>query len=181
MKIAKDVKDMDWVDLPDDAGKAVEAEFKRIRENKGKAKAFEIRARMQKMMMRKVGVYRTSKTLTEAVEEIKELKQLYYNDLKIDDNGQAWNTDLMEAWELGCMLDIAEVTAISALERTESRGAHSRDDHKKRDDEKWMVHTLIGTRTGDMLKPDYQVNLKKKVDLSLAEKDKRFTPKERVY
>jgi succinate dehydrogenase / fumarate reductase flavoprotein subunit len=181
MKIAKDVKDMDWVELPDDAGKRVEAEFKRIRESKGKVKAYEIRAQMQKMMMRKVGVYRTEKTLNEAVEELKALKQSYYNDLTIDDGGNVWNTDLMEAWELGCMLDIAEVTAISALKRTESRGAHSRDDHKDRDDDNWLVHTLICANSQDTLNPNYQINLNKKVDLSLAEKDKRFVPKERVY
>lgn len=181
MKIAEEVKEMDWLELPEDAGKAVEAEFNRIRGSKGKTKAFEIRAEMQKVMMEKVGVYRTDELLKEAVEEVKALKEAFHNDLTIDDDGNVWNTDLMEAWELGCMLDIAEVTAISALERTESRGAHSRDDYKTRNDEEWMVHTLIGTDTGDMLNPDYQINLKKKVDLSLAENDDRFIPKERVY
>ncbi len=56
--------------------------------------------------------------------------------------GRSFNTDLLEAWEIGCQLDIAEVTAISALNRTESRGAHSREDYQKRDDVNWLKHTL---------------------------------------
>jgi succinate dehydrogenase / fumarate reductase, flavoprotein subunit len=88
---------------------------------------------------------------------------------------------LMEAWELGCLLDLAEVTAIAAKNRTESRGGHSRDDFKPRDDENWLVHTLICRNNDDPLNPNYQINTKKKVDMSLAEKDARFKPKERKY
>jgi succinate dehydrogenase / fumarate reductase flavoprotein subunit len=181
MKIAEDVKQMDWTDLPSDAGKQVESEFKRIRTTKGKTKPYELREQMQNLMMRKVGVYRTEETMSEAVEQLAELKQRYYTDISIDDDGYKFNTDLMEAWELGCLLDLAEVTAISALNRTESRGAHSRDDYKERDDENWMVHTLICAGTDDPLNPQYQVNINKKVDLSLSEEDTRFKPKERVY
>ncbi len=181
MKIAEDVKQMDWTDLPADAGKQVEAEFKRIRTTKGKTKPYELREQMQSLMMRKVGVYRTDETMGEAVEELAELKQRFYSDISIDDDGYKFNTDLMEAWELGCLLDLAEVTAISALNRTESRGAHSRDDYKERDDENWMVHTLVCTGNDDPLNPQYQVNTNKKVDLSLSEQDARFKPKERVY
>jgi succinate dehydrogenase / fumarate reductase flavoprotein subunit len=181
MKIAKDVKQMDWTDLPSDAGRAMESEFKRIRTSKGKTKPYELRQQMQHMMMEKVGVYRTEDTLKQAVDELAEMKRLYYTDLTIDDTGKVFNTDLMEAFELGCLLDIAEVTALSALNRTESRGGHSRDDFKKRDDENWLVHTLICSNTGDMTNPQYQISTKKKVDMSLSEKDARFKPKERVY
>jgi succinate dehydrogenase / fumarate reductase flavoprotein subunit len=181
MKMADDLPQMDWVDLPSDAGDRVQAEFNRIRESKGKSKTHDLRSQMQDVMMRKVGVYRTEDTLSEAVDELKELKERYYTDLTIDDDGFMFNTDLMEAWELGCMLDLAEVTAISALERKESRGAHSRDDYQDRDDENWMVHTLVCSSTGDPQNPGYQINLNKKVDMSMVEKDARFTPKERVY
>jgi succinate dehydrogenase / fumarate reductase flavoprotein subunit len=181
MKIAEDAKQMEWTDLPADAGKEIEAEFKRIRDSKGKTKPYELRQQMQSMMMRKVGVYRTEETLKQAVEELAEMKKLYYTDLTIDDQGNIFNTDLIEAWELGCMLDVAEVTAMSALNRTESRGGHSRDDYKKRDDENWLVHTLICSNSGNPQNPQYQINTKKKVDLSLAEKDAKFKPKERVY
>lgn len=181
MKIAEDIKTLDWVDLPDDAGKEVEAEFSRIRESKGKTRVHEIRSRMQEVMMRKVGVYRTDEVMSEAVEELQELKQLYYTDVKIDDTGNLFNTDILEAWELGCLIDLAETTAISALNRTESRGAHSRDDYKDRDDENWLVHTLISANSDDPLNRDYKLNTDKAVDLSLYDQDERFKPKPRVY
>ncbi|GAB5494470.1 MAG: succinate dehydrogenase flavoprotein subunit [Phototrophicaceae bacterium] len=181
MKIAEDIKTLDWVDLPDDAGKEVEAEFSRIRESKGKTRVHEIRSRMQEVMMRKVGVYRTDEVMSEAVEELQELKQLYYTDVKIDDTGNLFNTDILEAWELGCLIDLAETTAISALNRTESRGAHSRDDYKDRDDENWLVHTLISASSDDPLNRDYKLNTDKAVDLSLYDQDERFKPKPRVY
>jgi succinate dehydrogenase / fumarate reductase, flavoprotein subunit len=180
MKIAADAKNMGWTDLPADAGKEIEAEFKRIRTSKGKVKPYELRNRMQDLMMRKVGVYRTEKTLTEAVDELADMRHTFNTQISVEDQGYKFNTDLLEAWELGCMLDLAEVTAISALHRKESRGAHSRDDFKKRDDENWLVHTLI-CRGGDSTNPRYQVNSRKKVDLSLAEKDPQFKPKERKY
>ena len=181
MKMAEDIKTLDWVDLPDDAGKEVEAEFSRIRESKGKTRVHEIRSRMQELMMRKVGVYRTDEVMSEAVEELQELKELYYNDVKIDDTGNLFNTDILEAWELGCLIDLAETTAISALNRTESRGAHSRDDYKDRDDDNWLVHTLISAHSDNPLNRDYKLNTDKAVDLSLYDQDERFKPKPRVY
>jgi succinate dehydrogenase / fumarate reductase flavoprotein subunit len=181
MKIAQDSKHMDWGDLPKDAGKKVEAEFNRLRSSKGKTKTYELRQDMQNLMMDKVGVYRTDKTLGEAISQLGELKRRYYQDLTLDDGGKVFNTDLMEAWELGCLLDLAEVTAISARNRTESRGGHSRDDFKARDDDNWLVHTLICANNDDPLNPNYQINTKKKVDMSLSEKDARFKLKERTY
>jgi succinate dehydrogenase / fumarate reductase flavoprotein subunit len=180
MQMAEDIKDLEWTDLPDDAGKSVEAEFARIRNTNGSTKPGELRAMMQEIMMENVGVYRTEETMSNAVDELKVLRQRFLTDIKIDDGGYKFNTDLIEAWELGCMLDLAAATARSALNRKESRGAHSRDDFKSRDDENWMVHTLI-CRDGDPTDPDYKINMNKKVDMSLAEEDARFIPKERVY
>ena len=180
MRMAEYAKEVDWIDLPADAGKEIESEFKRIRQSKGNTKPYELRNQMQELMMENVGVYRTEETMSAAVEQLAELRHRFNTDIRIDDQGYQFNTDLMEAWELGCLLDLAEVTAISARERKESRGAHSRDDYKERDDENWMVHTLI-CRNGDAQDPQYQLNLNKKVDLSLMEKDARFTPKARVY
>ena len=189
MKMAEYVKGVDWVPLPDDAGKEVEAEFKRIRNGKGSSKPYELRDAMQKTMNDNVGVYRTDDTMKKAVDELKQLRESYYNDITIDDQGYKFNTDLMEAWELGCMLQIAEVTAQSALLRTESRGAHSRDDFPDRDDDSWMVHTLA-YQTGAETESDYRVTADKPVDLSLWEDEKsqglpddkqKFKPKPRVY
>ena len=58
------------------------------------------------------------------------------------DKGQRWNTELLEAWELGCLLDLAEVTTVAALARKESRGAHFREDFPERDDVNWLKHSL---------------------------------------
>ena len=103
---------------------------------------------------------------------VHELKDQYKNDLTIDDRGSRFNTDLLEAWELGCQLDIAEVTAISALARKESRGGHSREDFPKRDDVNWLKHTLW-FKDGNRLayKP---VHLKPLTT-------EAFEPKERTY
>ncbi|MCB9460772.1 MAG: succinate dehydrogenase flavoprotein subunit [Anaerolineaceae bacterium] len=189
MEMAKYVKGVDWTPLPEDAGKEVEAEFKRIRDGKGNAKPYELRDAMQKTMNDFVGVYRTDETMKKAVDELKKLRERYYNDISIDDQGYKFNTDLMEAWELGCMLQLAEVTAQSALLRTESRGAHSRDDFPDRDDESWMVHTLV-YQTGGEQESDYRVTAEKPVDLSLWDEEKaeglpedkqKFRPKKRVY
>ena len=80
-----------------------------------------------------------------------------------------FNTDVLEAWELGCQLDIAEVTAVSALNRKESRGGHAREDFPKRDDQEWLKHTLIHKEDGKFC-IDY-----KPVVIT------KYQPKERVY
>ena len=180
IQVAKDVKELGWTDLPADAGKEVQAEFERIRHSKGKKKAYELRAAMQEAMMDNVGVYRTEETMTAAIDRLQELRHSFLTDITIDDKGYRFNTDVIEAWELGALLDLATVTAISARNRKESRGAHSRDDHPKRNDAEWLVHTLV-YQEGDLQSPTYRINTEKKVDLSLAETDERFKPKERVY
>jgi succinate dehydrogenase / fumarate reductase flavoprotein subunit len=122
-------------------------------------------------------VFRTAEGIQAAIDTLRRLKDQFRHDLAIDDRGKRFNSDLTEAWELGCLLDIAEVTAVSALARQESRGAHSREDFPKRDDEKWLVHTLAYPT------PDGGIRLThdKPVNLSLAEQDPKFKPKERVY
>jgi succinate dehydrogenase / fumarate reductase, flavoprotein subunit len=180
MKMAEFCQETEWTELPEDAGASIKAEFQRIRDNKGSSKPYKLRDEMQHLMMENVGVYRTEITMQEAVDKLAELRERFTNDITIDDQGYQFNTDLMEAWELLNLLELAEVTAISALERKESRGAHSRDDYKERDDENWLVHTLV-CRDINAPEKGYQVNLGKKVDMSLLEKDDRFYPKERVY
>jgi succinate dehydrogenase / fumarate reductase flavoprotein subunit len=163
--------------LPDNPAREAEAELERIRKADGKRKPYQIRTEMQETMMQHVGVFRTAGGIQEALDTLRRLKEEFRTDLAIDDRGRRFNSDLFEAWELGCLLDIAEVTAVGALARQESRGAHSREDFPKRNDAKWMVHTLA------FRKPDGSVELNhdKPVDMSLAEKDDKFRPKERVY
>ena len=180
IRAAEYVRGVDWTPLPADAGKEIESEFKRIRASKGKTKPYELRSHMQHVMMENVGVYRTAETLQKAADEMASLRERFLTDISIDDQGYKFNTDLVEAWELGCLIDLAEVTALSALNRTESRGAHSRDDYPKRDDENWLVHTLI-YREGQARDPKFTLNIKKKVDRSLEATDPRFAPKVRAY
>jgi succinate dehydrogenase / fumarate reductase, flavoprotein subunit len=94
-----------------------------------------------------------------------------------------FNTDVLEAWELGNLLELAETTALSAINRTESRGGHSREDYKERDDENWLVHTLISRKHASpyAIEGSYELNTEKKVDMSLAAEDERFKPKVRTY
>jgi succinate dehydrogenase / fumarate reductase flavoprotein subunit len=92
-------------------------------------------------MMDNVGVYRDGKLLTTALTKVRELKSRYEM-VSISDCGSAFNTELLEANELGYLLDLAEVMTVGALARTESRGAHSREDFPERNDAKWLKHTL---------------------------------------
>lgn len=184
MKIAEYVKQADLIPLPANPTAEIEAEFKRIRGGKGKSKPVELRGIMQKVMMDYVGVFREGAGIQQAIDTVQELRERYQTDLSLDDQGYKFNTDLMETWELGCLLDLAQVTAKSALARTESRGAHSREDFKARDDQNWLVHTLAFSKLAGPYQPgalDLDLNTNKKVDLSLSETDPRFAPKERVY
>src|SRR5258706_15712610 len=148
-------KTADFVELPADAGKDVEAELTRIREANGKTRPAILRQTMQETMMDLVGVFRDEKNMQQALDKVRELKQTYKTDLSIDDRGSRFNTDLLEAWELGCLLDIAEVTAISAIARQESRGGHAREDFPKRDDVDWLKHTMA-RKDGDSISLDYK-------------------------
>jgi succinate dehydrogenase / fumarate reductase flavoprotein subunit len=120
------------------------------------------------MMMEKVGVVRNAGTLNEALSSIKDLKSQYAH-VAIQDKSKRFNTDLLEAHELGCLLDCAEATAYGALARQESRGGHYRDDFEARDDVNWLAHTLAYSTPGGI-----EID-KKPVTIT------RFQPKERKY
>ncbi|MCY4145779.1 MAG: succinate dehydrogenase flavoprotein subunit [Chloroflexi bacterium] len=189
MRMADYVKRVDWTDLPKDAGSEIQAEFERIRNGDGQSRPGMLRAKMQQTMMDNVGVFRTQETLQQGIDDLAELRERFYADLRIDDKSHVFNTDLMEAWELGCLLDLADVTARAAIERKESRGAHSREDYQQRDDENYLAHSLAH-HDGDWAAPNIQTSFDKKVDLSLWEAEiaqgiaadqQKFRPKERVY
>jgi succinate dehydrogenase / fumarate reductase flavoprotein subunit len=117
------------------------AEVQRFREASGSQKIGEIRSELRTTMMRKCGVFRTEAQLREVLGEVKEL-QARYADSAIDDHSTAFNTDLLDAIELGHMLEYAEVIIAGAINRQESRGGHARKDFPTRDDENWLKHTL---------------------------------------
>ncbi len=183
MRIAEYVRHADYGALPANPAGEIEAEMQRLRTSKGRTRPGELRSTMQRVMMEGVGVFREETGIRAALDCVRELKERYAADLHVDDTGYKFNTDLLEAWELGCLLDLAESTAVSALNRTESRGAHSREDYKARDDENWMVHTLISRPEGVSVTgaTEYVINTRKKVDTSLADVDERFKPKVRAY
>jgi succinate dehydrogenase / fumarate reductase flavoprotein subunit len=106
-----------------------------------------LRTQLQEAMMRDCGVVRTQASLARALGAVHELKERYAK-AAVDDHGRAYNTDLLEGVELGCLLELAEVTVVAAQARTESRGGHYREDFRQRDDVHWMRHSLA-TRAPD--------------------------------
>jgi succinate dehydrogenase / fumarate reductase, flavoprotein subunit len=125
-----------------DAVEPVRAELEAIRGREaGGESVASIRTELQSVMMDNVGVYRDAKLLTTALAKVKALEGRY-GKIAIADRGSVFNTELLEAHEVGYLLDIAHVTVASALARTESRGAHCREDFPERDDKKWLKHTL---------------------------------------
>ena len=131
----------------------------------------EIRRALANVMMEGVGVYRDEALLTGAVKEIQRLKSEYLS-VRVEDTGSVFNTDLLEARELGYLLDASEATAVSALARKESRGAHSREDYPDRDDVNYLAHTLVWRGHGDA--PAAKIEYK---PVTIT----KFEPKPRVY
>ncbi|KJS62573.1 succinate dehydrogenase flavoprotein subunit [Streptomyces rubellomurinus] len=131
----------EFVELPENPEEKVQALVDGLRESTGTESVGQIRKELQETMDANAMVYRTGATLKQAVEDIAALKERYKN-VSIQDKGFRYNTDLLEAVELGNLLDLAEVLAVSALAREESRGGHYREDFPTRDDVKFMQHTM---------------------------------------
>jgi succinate dehydrogenase / fumarate reductase flavoprotein subunit len=127
--------------LPDNPDRFANEALQRLFSDDGTERVADIRNAMQKTMTDNVGVFRVGPSLETGLNDIKALQERFTR-ARIDDKGRRFNTDLLEAWELGCLLDLAEATSAAALNRTESRGAHSREDHPNRNDEDWLVHSL---------------------------------------
>jgi len=115
--------------------------FNQILGSEGTEKVATIRETMKHLMNEKAWIYRTGDQLESGLKEIRQLKQRFKN-IKVEDKSRPFNTGMLNALQLDFMLDLAEVTLVSALPRTESRGAHSRIDYPKRDDQNWLKHTL---------------------------------------
>jgi len=119
----------------------VEARIKAIKDGKG-PKPADLRTRMQQIMTDCCSVFRNQKDMKRGLKEIRGLKD-EYRSVSIDNKGGNYNTDLLDAIELESLLGLAEVILVSALSRTESRGAHYREDYPERDDRNWLKHTLV--------------------------------------
>ncbi len=147
LKAAEYANQQPYPKLPEEPAAVAMEQLDAIRSGSGKESAFEIAREMKEVMFDHVGVFRVEEGMQEAVDKIKELKERF-KEIGIDDDGLQYNMNLIETWELSNLLDVAEVTAVSALARTESRGAHSRDDCPDRDDENWLKHTLAWLEEG---------------------------------
>jgi succinate dehydrogenase / fumarate reductase flavoprotein subunit len=134
-------KTADFVPVPQDAVDVTVKLIEHMRNANGTEKIAVIRKELQDTMDKNAQVYRTEESLNEALDKIKELRKRYEN-IHVQDRGLRFNTDLLEAIELGFLLDLAEVLAFTSRERRESRGGHFREDFDTRNDEKFMVHSM---------------------------------------
>lgn len=131
--------------FPDVNSKKVKDEeeriFKDLLNKNGTENVFRIRQDLRKTMDRNMGVFRTGESIASAFKDVKELKERYKK-INIKDKTRRFNTELLNALELGFMLDLAEIAIMGALERKESRGGHARKDFPQRDDERFLKHTI---------------------------------------
>ncbi|MFE1588712.1 succinate dehydrogenase flavoprotein subunit [Streptomyces sp. NPDC059402] len=163
----------DFVELPEDPEAQVVEQIERLRSSTGTERVATIRRELQETMDANVMVFRTEQTIKTAVEKIAELRARYKN-VSIQDKGRRFNTDLLEAVELGNLLDLAEVMAVSALARKESRGGHYREDFPNRDDVNFMRHTMAYREVGDDGAESIRLDYKPVVQT-------RYQPMERKY
>ena len=152
------------------------ARLDRFRYANGSTPTAELRLSMQQAMQADAAVFRTGKTLEEGVQKLRAIDAAG-SDIKTTDRGLIWNTDLMETLEYDNLIAQALVTIEGGLNRTESRGAHAREDYPDRDDVNWMKHTLAWKRPGEGVQIDYRPvhNYTMTDDVSYIE------PKARVY
>ena len=141
-KAAEYAASAEFVPVPDDAADRVLNMLNGILEGKGTEKVGAIRADLQKAMEADMQVFRTDETIRAALATIAELEERYKN-ISIQDKGKRFNLDLLEAVELGFLIELAKVMSVGALHRKESRGGHYREDFPKRDDVNFMKHSMV--------------------------------------
>ena len=154
--------------LPASPTAFVDQQIATLMNGDGKERVGPISREMKTVMFDDVGVFRTDEGLKRAIAKVNELRARFQH-VRVADRGKIFNTEMIQAWELGNLLDLALVTADAALARTESRGGHARDDYPTRDDANWLKHSL-GWLEGDHTRLKY-----KPVVIT------KYQPKERTY
>jgi succinate dehydrogenase / fumarate reductase, flavoprotein subunit len=165
------MKDNGFENLPANPLENAQKKISAVMEGSGKERYADIRATLQEEMTKLVGVYRCEEDMVKLKGIVKELQERFKN-VTIDDKSSAFNLDLIEAFEVENLLSFSEVIVEGAIAREESRGAHYRTDFPKRDDKKWLRHTLAW-RTDKGVKLDHS----KEVVIDMD----RFPPLERKY
>ncbi|GAB3708596.1 succinate dehydrogenase flavoprotein subunit [Amycolatopsis oliviviridis] len=160
------------IELPENPTKVVEDQLALLLSEHGDERVADIRTELQKTMDSHASVYRTEDTLKQALTDVQALKERYER-ITVSDKGKRYNTDVLEAVELGFLLELAEVLVVGALARKESRGGHAREDYPNRDDTNFMRHTMA-YKQGDGLSADVRLDYK---PVTFT----RYEPMERKY
>ncbi|MGH2703853.1 MAG: succinate dehydrogenase flavoprotein subunit [Actinomycetota bacterium] len=169
IRMAEHAEAADWAPLPEDPERPATEHLRSILEREPGERPVVLRTKLQEEMMERCSVVRSEESLAPLLDTIAELKERYGR-ISVDDKSTVYNTDLLEAVELGYLLDLAEVTAVAARARTESRGGHFRSDFPLRDDGFWLRHSLAFRR------PDGGIELRyKPVTIT------KYLPMERKY
>ncbi|NKE58119.1 succinate dehydrogenase flavoprotein subunit [Lentzea sp. PSKA42] len=160
------------VELPENPAAQVEAQVALALSEHGQERVADIRTELQATMDANASVYRTEDTLKQALHDVQALKERYAH-ISVQDKGKRFNTDLLEAVELGFLLELAEVLVHGALARKESRGGHAREDYPNRDDTNFMRHSMF-YKQGEGLTADIRLDYK---PVTFT----RYKPMERKY
>ncbi|WP_045822115.1 succinate dehydrogenase flavoprotein subunit [Williamsia herbipolensis] len=162
----------EFVALPENPTSMVDSWLELVLSEHGHERVADIRTELQASMDANASVFRTEETLKQALTDIHGLKERY-NHIRVHDKGTRYNSDLLEAIELGFLLEMAEVTVVGALNRKESRGGHAREDYPDRDDTNYMRHTMAYKKGSELLS-DIELGWKPVVQT-------RYEPMERKY
>ncbi len=168
IRMKEDLNKLEWSELPKAPDERVISRIAGIKTRDNGERVSLIRDRLQQLMTEHCSVFRNHVDMEATLQSVRDLKEMQKH-ISIDNKGKWFNTDLIEGLELESLLGLAETILVSAIARTESRGAHYREDFPERDDLNWLKHTLV-TITPDGPKVSY-----KPVTIT------RFKPKERTY